>query len=60
MEAYTKVHKENRSKHKAIREVECLKVLFPRLFRSVESDDLIAGRLDFCQLALEVLLVLVV
>lgn len=47
MEAYTKVHKENRSKHKAIREVECLKVLFPRLFRSVESDDLIAGRLDF-------------
>ncbi len=47
MEAYTKVHKENRSKHKAIREVECLKVLFPRLFRSVESDDLIVGRLDF-------------
>lgn len=47
MEAYTKVHKENSSKNKAIREVECLKVLFPRLFRSIESDDLIAGRLDF-------------
>lgn len=26
METYTKVHKENSSKHKAIREVECLKV----------------------------------
>lgn len=47
METYTKVHKENCSKNKAIREVECLKVLFPRLFRSIESDDLIAGRLDF-------------
>ena len=29
MEAYTKVHKDNKSKNKAIREVECLKVLFP-------------------------------
>ena len=47
MEAYTKAHKDNKSKNKAIREVECLKVLFPRLFRSIESDDLIAGRLDF-------------
>ena len=47
MEAYTKAHKENSSKNKAIREVECLKVLLPRLFRSIETDDLIAGRLDF-------------
>lgn len=47
MEAYTEVHRKNCSKNKAIREVECLKVLFPRLFRSIESDDLIAGRLDF-------------
>ena len=47
MEAYTKVHKEYSFSNKAIREVECLKVLFPRLFRSIESDDLIAGRLDF-------------
>ena len=47
MEAYTNVHKANSSNNKAVREVECLKVLFPRLFRSIESNDLIAGRLDF-------------
>lgn len=47
MEEYTRVHKVNSSKHRAFREVACLKVLFPRLFRHIESDDLIAGRLDF-------------
>lgn len=47
MEAYTQAHKENKGKDKAIREIECLKTIYPRLFRSIEDDDLIAGRLDF-------------
>ena len=47
MEAYTNAHKNNLGKDKAVREVACLKTIFPRLFRSIESDDLIAGRLDF-------------
>ena len=47
MEAYTNAHKNNLCKDKAVREVACLKTIFPRLFRSIESDDLIAGRLDF-------------
>ena len=47
MEEYTSAHKNNLDKDKAVREVACLKTIFPRLFRSIESDDLIAGRLDF-------------
>lgn len=47
MEAYTKVHKESVGLDKAEREIRCLRVLFPALFRSLEEDDLLAGRLDF-------------
>lgn len=47
MEAYTKAHQEGSTFDKAQREVNCLNVLFPALFRSIEEDDLIAGRLDF-------------
>lgn len=47
MEEYTRVHKENAGQAKEIREVNCLKVLYPRMFRSIETQDLIAGRLDF-------------
>lgn len=47
MEAYTKTHKENGSRPKEVREVECLKVLYPRMFRSIEPQDRIAGRIDF-------------
>ena len=47
MEEYTRVHAEYSGADKARREVECLKVLFPTMFRSIEHDDLIAGRLDF-------------
>lgn len=47
MERYTQVHKENLQEDKAIREIRCLQVLFPTLFRSLEEQDLIAGRLDF-------------
>lgn len=47
MEVYTKAHKDSSHLHKAFRELNCLKVLFPTLFRSIEESDLIAGRLDF-------------
>ena len=47
MEEYTRVHKESSHLSKEKREINCLNVLFPRLFRSIENQDLIAGRLDF-------------
>lgn len=49
MERYTQVHSSCTvaGADKARREVECLKVIFPTLFRHVEDADLIAGRLDF-------------
>lgn len=47
MEAYTKAHKESSGKDKSIRELNCLRVIFPTLFRTIEDTDLIAGRLDF-------------
>ena len=47
MEEYTSVHKASLHLSKEKREINCLNVIFPRLFRSIEDDDLIAGRLDF-------------
>lgn len=47
MEAYTKAHQESSHLDKAKREINCLKTIFPILFRSIEEEDLIAGRLDF-------------
>lgn len=53
MEEYTAVHKkyspdESQERHGIERrEIECLKVIFPRLFRPIQDCDLIAGRLDF-------------
>lgn len=47
MEEYTKVHQANLIAPKEVREAACLTVLYPRLFRSIESQDKIAGRLDF-------------
>lgn len=47
MEQYTKTHKSFAHASKERREVECLKVIYPQMFRSVEKGDLIAGRLDF-------------
>ena len=47
MEAYTKAHKDSEGMDKARREINCLKTIFPALFRSIENDDLLAGRLDF-------------
>lgn len=47
MERYTDVHQRCAPLSKEMREVECLKVLYPKLLRKIEPDDLIAGRLDF-------------
>ncbi|MFV0241686.1 MAG: pyruvate formate lyase family protein, partial [Lacrimispora sphenoides] len=47
MEAYTEAHRNSEGLDKARREINCLKAIYPVLFRSIESDDLLAGRLDF-------------
>ncbi len=47
MEAYTLAHKQSEGLNKAQREINCLKTLYPVLFRSIETDDMLAGRLDF-------------
>ena len=47
MEEYTAVHKKFSGASKERREVECLKVIFPQMFRTIEKQDLFAGRLDF-------------
>lgn len=46
MERYTEVHNKYICAPKEIREVECLKVLYPTLFRKITDNDLIAGRID--------------
>lgn len=47
MEQYTRTHEANLKQPKEVREAECLKVLYPRMFRSIEPQDKIAGRIDF-------------
>lgn len=47
MERYTETHRRYSDASKERQEVECLKVIFPEMFRSIEETDLIAGRLDF-------------
>lgn len=47
MERYTETYMRCSQGSKARREVECLKVIFPALFRHLGPSDLIAGRLDF-------------
>ena len=47
MERYTAVHRESGTSSKDEREINCLRVLYPSLFRSIEADDWFAGRLDF-------------
>lgn len=47
MEKYTKAHMESEGLDKARREINCLKVIYPAMFRMIEDTDLIAGRLDF-------------
>lgn len=47
MEEYTQVHRESAGLSREIREVRCLRVLYPKMFRGIEPQDKIAGRLDF-------------
>lgn len=47
MEEYTATHQRFIDASKERREVECLKVIYPQMFREVEKEDLFAGRLDF-------------
>ena len=47
MERYTDTHRAHRKDAKEAREIACLGVLYPALFRSLEEGDLIAGRIDF-------------
>ena len=47
MEAYTQAHRDSAALDKAERELRCLRTIFRALFRSIEDDDLLAGRLDF-------------
>jgi pyruvate-formate lyase len=44
---YTEVHKKYRNSSKFRREIECLKVLYPIMFRKIEKEDLFAGRVDY-------------
>lgn len=47
MEAYTDTHARTAHLPKAQREIACLRVLYPTLFRQIEDCDRFAGRLDF-------------
>jgi len=47
MEEYTRVHRDCLDLPKEQREINCLRVLYPSLFRSIDADDWFAGRLDF-------------
>lgn len=47
MEEYTRVHSANLGVSKEMREVLCLEVLYPTMFRHIQDQDLTAGRLDF-------------
>ncbi|WP_367566258.1 pyruvate formate lyase family protein [Lacrimispora sp.] len=46
MEQYTETYQRFSGQSLAKREIECLKVLFPKLFRKIESTDIIIGRSD--------------
>lgn len=43
---YTKTHEKYIEKGKLITEIECLKILFPKIFRPMYEGDLILGRFD--------------
>lgn len=47
MQRYTAVHKQYEGRGKEEREMACLRVLYPALFRRIEPKDLFAGRIDF-------------
>lgn len=47
MEKYTSTYQQYMDQDKAIREVRCLQIIYPALFRPLKPEDRIAGRLDF-------------
>lgn len=47
MVKYTQTHERFKTSEKEKREVECLKILYPTMFRHIEDSDLFAGRIDF-------------
>ncbi|MCL2589141.1 MAG: pyruvate formate lyase family protein, partial [Oscillospiraceae bacterium] len=47
MEQYTETHRRYTRDSKEAREIACLNVLYPTLFREIEDGDLLAGRIDF-------------
>ncbi|MDR1834046.1 MAG: hypothetical protein LBQ92_05265 [Propionibacteriaceae bacterium] len=47
MERYTQTHRAAAGLPKERREIACLRVLYPALFRDIEDGDWFAGRLDF-------------
>ncbi len=47
MQSYTDTHRKHLGSSREQREIECLSVLYPALFRTIEEQDLIAGRIDF-------------
>ena len=44
---FTKVHKKYKNSDKALRELECLKVLFPEILGNMAPGDLIAGKISY-------------
>lgn len=52
MEAYTAAHQGAAQKPKALREIACLRTLYPVLLRRIQPEDLFAGRLDFLPVGL--------
>ena len=46
MQRYTDIHRAHANSTKEQREIACLSVLYPALFRSIEATDRIAGRID--------------
>lgn len=46
MEAYTSVHHRMKNHPKPLQESACLATLYPTLFRPIEDNDLVVGRLD--------------
>ena len=46
MELYTEKHKETKGMSKGKREIACMRVLFPRMFRKRQKEDLFVGRYD--------------
>lgn len=46
MKEYTLAHQQHLTNAKEFREINCLNVLYPRLFRKIEAQDLVIGRVD--------------